>query len=45
VRQSIFSLVILDAVACFAVRGTTAAIVVVLLLVPALILGQWLEST
>jgi len=45
VRQSILSLVILDASACFAVRGMPAAIAVVLLLVPATFIGQWLEST
>ena len=45
VRQSILSLVILDASACFAVRGAAAAVAVVLLLLPAAIIGQWLEST
>ncbi len=45
VRQSILSLVILDATACFAVRGTPGGVVVVLLLLPTMIIGQWLEST
>jgi 4-hydroxybenzoate polyprenyltransferase len=45
VRQSILSLVILDASACFAARGTFAAVAVALLLVPATLVGQWLEST
>jgi 4-hydroxybenzoate polyprenyltransferase len=45
VRQSILSLVILDASACFAARGTASAITVVLLLLPATLIGQWLETT
>ncbi len=45
VKQSILSLVILDAVVCFALRGTGAAIVVVLFLVPAVLLGRWSYST
>ncbi len=45
VRQSILSLVILDASACFAARGTASAVAVVLLLLPATIIGQWLEAT
>lgn len=45
VKQSILSLVILDAVVCFALRGTGAAVVVVLFLVPAVLLGRWSYST
>jgi len=45
VKQCILSLVILDAVACFAMRGAPAAIVVVLFLIPAAVLGRWIYST
>jgi len=45
VKQSILSLVILDAVVCFALRGTEAAVLVVLFLIPAALLGRWIYST
>jgi 4-hydroxybenzoate polyprenyltransferase len=45
VRQCIFSLVMLDAVVCFSVRGTGHAIVIMLLLIPMLVLGRWVYST
>lgn len=45
VQQCILSLIILDAVACYAVRGTTAAMAVVSLLVPTVVLGRWVYST
>jgi 4-hydroxybenzoate polyprenyltransferase len=45
VRQCIFSLVMLDAVVCFAVRGTGHAVAIMLLMVPMLFLGRWVYST
>ena len=45
VRQCILSLVVLDAAACFIVRGLTGALIVLVLLVPTVVLGWWIEST
>lgn len=45
VRQCIISLVILDASACFFVRGMPAAMIILALLAPLLILQQWFYST
>jgi hypothetical protein len=45
VRVCILSLVMLDAAACLVVRGPAGAVAVLLLLVPAAILGRWIEST
>ncbi|MFH1918314.1 MAG: UbiA family prenyltransferase [Planctomycetota bacterium] len=45
VKQCILSLVILDATACFVVRDVAGAVIVLLLLVPTVILGRWIEST
>jgi hypothetical protein len=45
VRQCVLSLVMLDAVACYAVRGLPGAIIVLVLLIPTLLLGQLFEST
>jgi 4-hydroxybenzoate polyprenyltransferase len=45
VRQCIISLVILDASACFVVRGLPAAMLILLLLAPLLLLQQWFYST
>jgi 4-hydroxybenzoate polyprenyltransferase len=45
VRQCIFSLIMLDAVVCFAVRGTGHAVAIMLLLIPMLFLGRWVYST
>jgi len=45
VRQCILSLVILDAAACFVVRGIPGAVMVLVLLVPTVVLGWWIEST
>jgi 4-hydroxybenzoate polyprenyltransferase len=45
VGQSILSLVVLDAAACFAAQGTPGGVMVLLLLVPTMIIGQWLEAT
>ena len=45
VRQFILSLVVIDAAVCFAARGTAAAVTILLLLVPAIYFGRWIEST
>jgi 4-hydroxybenzoate polyprenyltransferase len=45
VKQGIFSLVILDAAVCYTVHGTFGAVAILLLLAPAMVLGQWVEST
>ena len=45
VRQCILSLVLLDAAACFVVRGLPGALAVLVLLVPATVLAQWFRST
>jgi 4-hydroxybenzoate polyprenyltransferase len=45
VRQCILSLVVLDAAACFVVRGLTGAVIVLVLLLPTVVLGWWIEST
>ena len=45
VKQCILSLVILDAAACFLVRGISGAVMVLVLLIPTVILGWWIEST
>lgn len=45
VKQSLMSLIILDAAVCFAVRGPAAAIAILLLLFPATLLGTRLYST
>ena len=45
VRQCILSLVILDAAACFVLRGVPGAVMVLVLLVPTVALGWWIEST
>jgi 4-hydroxybenzoate polyprenyltransferase len=45
VAQSILSLIILDAVACFAIRGVFWAAMILLLLVPAMFFGKWFELT
>jgi 4-hydroxybenzoate polyprenyltransferase len=45
VKQCILSLVILDAAACFLVRGVPGAVVVLLFLVPTVVLGEWIKST
>ncbi|MBX9792201.1 MAG: UbiA family prenyltransferase [Pirellulales bacterium] len=45
VRQCIISLVILDASACFVVRGMPAAAIILALLAPLMILQQWFYST
>ena len=45
VRQCILSLVLLDAAACFAVRGLPGALAVLVLLIPATLLSLWFPST
>jgi 4-hydroxybenzoate polyprenyltransferase len=45
VRQCILTLVLLDAAACFVVRGIVGAVAVLVFLIPALVLGQWIRST
>jgi len=45
VKQCILSLVILDAAACFVVRGIPGAVMVLVLLIPTVVLGSWIEST
>jgi 4-hydroxybenzoate polyprenyltransferase len=45
VAQSILSLIILDAAACFAIRGVFWSAMILLLLLPAMLLGKWIELT
>jgi hypothetical protein len=45
VRLGILSLVVLDAAACFVVRGLPGAVIVLALLVPTVVLGWWIEAT
>ena len=45
VTQCVLSLVMLDAVACYAVRGVFWAGLILLLLLPAMFLGRWFEMT
>ena len=45
VGRAILSLVILDAAACFLVRGPSWALFVLLLMAPAMFLGRWISPT
>ena len=45
VRQAILSLIMLDAVACFAKRDIAGAIAIAILLVPAVLTAQWIDAT
>jgi 4-hydroxybenzoate polyprenyltransferase len=45
VAQSILSLIILDAAACYAVSGVFWAAMILLLLLPAMFFGKWIELT
>ena len=45
VTQCVLSIVMLDAVACYAVRGVYWASGILLLLLPAMFLGRWIETT
>jgi 4-hydroxybenzoate polyprenyltransferase len=45
VVQCLLSLVMLDAVACYAIRGVFWAGMILVLLLPAMFLGRWIEIT
>lgn len=45
VKSCIFSLIVLDGVICFSVRGVGWAMVIFALLVPMILLGRWIYST
>ncbi len=45
VAQALLSIIMLDAVVCYAVRGMPWAVMILLLLVPAMFLGRWIRST
>ena len=45
VAQCVLSIIMLDAVACYAVRDVFWATMILLLLVPAMFLGRWIETT
>ncbi len=45
VAQSILSLIILDAAACYAVRDVFWSVMILLLLLPAMFFGKWIELT
>jgi 4-hydroxybenzoate polyprenyltransferase len=45
VKQCILWLVFLDAAACLVVRGAPGAMMVLVLLIPIVLLGRWIEST
>lgn len=45
VAQCVLSIVMLDAVACYAVRGVAWACLILALLAPAMFLGRWIETT
>jgi 4-hydroxybenzoate polyprenyltransferase len=45
VRHAILSLVVIDAVACFGVRGVFWSCAILLLLLPTMFLGRWIYST
>jgi len=45
VKECILSLIVLDAVACYAVRGVPWAAAILLLLIPTMFLGRWIYST
>ncbi len=45
VKECILSLIVIDAVACYAVRGVPWAVVILALLVPTLFVGRWIYST
>jgi 4-hydroxybenzoate polyprenyltransferase len=44
VAQCVLSLIMLDAAACYAVRGVFWASMILLLLMPAVFLGRWIET-
>jgi hypothetical protein len=45
VKSAIVSLIVLDAAVCFLMSGPYAALGVLLLLAPMLLLGRWVYST
>jgi 4-hydroxybenzoate polyprenyltransferase len=45
VAQCVLSIIMLDAVACYAIRGVAWACAILVLLVPAMFLGRWIETT
>jgi 4-hydroxybenzoate polyprenyltransferase len=45
VTQAIISLVVLDAIACYAARGTYWAAAILLLLIPTMLLARWIKPT
>ena len=45
VAQCVLSIIMLDAVSCYAVRGVFWAVMILLLLIPAMFLGRWIETT
>ena len=45
VTQGVLSIIMLDAVACYAVRGMLCAVMILLLLLPTMFLGRWIEMT
>jgi hypothetical protein len=45
VQHCLFSLIVLDAAVTFAVQGHVAAIAIILLLIPTMLLGRWIPST
>jgi 4-hydroxybenzoate polyprenyltransferase len=45
VAQAVLSIIMLDAVACYAVRGMPWAMLILLLLAPAMFLGRWIKTT
>ena len=45
VKHAIMSLIVIDAALCWSVRGMGWAVVILLLLVPAMFLGRWIYST
>lgn len=45
VAQCVLSIVMLDALACYAARGVVAACFVLAFLLPAMFLGRWIETT
>jgi 4-hydroxybenzoate polyprenyltransferase len=45
VAQCVLSIIMLDAVACYAIRGVPWACMILLLLLPAMFLGRWIETT
>ncbi|MCA9217638.1 MAG: hypothetical protein KDB27_31430, partial [Planctomycetales bacterium] len=45
VKQAIFSLIVLDAAVCLAVRGPVPAVGILALMIPMLVIGKWVYST